>query len=294
MYGYVNYDSGQLHYNDSGTGAPIVLLGSAGRSSRMFSELSELLSSTYRVLALDLPGSGGSSPLPAGSSMITLAESVLAVLDALEIDTSYLFGLHTGNKVGTAFAVRWPDRVRKFVLCGQTHSLVPDLSARNKSIGDRARTYSGNLDSSRESLVEWSMLAQRVSTIWWSEKFFGRDLSNLSLSIERAKSAVLDEIESSSSVRSMYEMNFAYDIAEDWKRLDVPTLILELVTPREQAMYGQQGNLVQDLIRGSRLMTLGAEGYKLTLEDRAADLAASIAGFCVSGSGDRHVRTAVE
>lgn len=277
--GYARTPMGLQHYITAGNdGDAIVLLGSAGRSSRMFMDLVEHLSSRYRAIAVDVLGSGASDPLPPGATMQTLGNSVIALLDALHIDRAHLFGLHTGNKIGSAAAASAPDRVLSFVLCGQTHSIVPDREVRNHGIGDRAKTYAGGLDDEASRLIAWSMLSQRMSDLWWRADGFSS--GDFAAAVEHVKRHALDELESFQAVPLMYAMNFAYDIVADWARIRVPTLVLEITTPREDALYGRQAKAVAGLISGAVTATMESTGYKHTFEDRAMELAETISGFC--------------
>jgi pimeloyl-ACP methyl ester carboxylesterase len=276
--GYARTPAGLVHYWEAGTGDPIVLLGSSGRSARMFHALIRALAPSHRAIGIDLLGSGGSDPLPVGATIPGLAENVVEVLDALGLGTVDLFGLHTGNKIGSALAARFPYRLRSFVLCGQTHSIVPDRQERNAGIGDRAKTYQGELDDDRAQLVAWAMLSQRMSDLWWNQEGFST--GNAADAVAAAHAVALDELQSFASVSRLYAANFAYDMARDWPRITVPTLVLEIVTPREQALYGRQGEDITDLIPGARLVTLTATGYKHTFEDRALELTEVIRDFC--------------
>lgn len=276
--GYADTPLGQLHYRYAGAGEPIVLLGSAGRSSRMFADLVAALSDRFTAFAVDVLGSGGSDPLPDGADMPLMATSIVQFLDAVGLPTASVFGLHTGNKIGSALAAASPNRVSHFVLCGQTHSIVPDLASRNSGIGDRAKTYGGGLDEQNSSLVAWSMLSQRMSDLWWRGEGFGD--GEFDTAITQAKIKALDELESFEAVPTMYAMNFGYDMAQDWPRISVPTVVLEITTPREDALYGRQGELVAALIPGARVATMASSGYKHTFEDRAGELAEIITGFC--------------
>ena len=108
---YVDTPEGQVHVTEAGTGPPLVLIGSAGRSARVFDGLIERLAPRFRVLAVDVPGCGNSDPLPPGASMATLAGAIVAVLDEAGIARTHFYGFQTGNKIGACLGAHWPDRV---------------------------------------------------------------------------------------------------------------------------------------------------------------------------------------
>jgi pimeloyl-ACP methyl ester carboxylesterase len=279
--GYVQTAFGLVHYYDSGGHSPvIVLLGSAGRSARMFLGLAaELSRHGLRAVSVDLLGSGCSDPIPGHCSMYSVAESVVQLLDGIGIDRASLFGLHTGNKVGSALTAHFGDRIEKFILCGQTHSLIPDRMTRNGAIGDRAKTYSGKRGGDQELLTSWAMLSQRISDIWWRDNGFS--IGDVGGAINRSRILVLDEIQSFQDVRRMYDMNFDYDMAADWRQNHVPTLILEIVTPRERELFGEQGPLILgSMPADATWLTMDATGYKHSFEDRAEEIGRYILEFC--------------
>lgn len=270
--GYVDTSLGQIHYVREGTGKPLVLLAASGRSSRMFARLVPLLAPHFAVYTPDTPGFGNSDPLKPGTTIEQLAECLLEVLDALGLERTLLYGLHTGNKIATSMAVRWPERIDHLVLGGQSHSLVPDRKKRNAAILAMVRDYLETPEHEiAAELAAWAASFQRLSAIWWE-----RNLVASGAPPERrafARNLALDEIQADGTA-ALYAANFAYDLGRDLARITVPTLILEITTPAEDSTIGRQGAVLQGLIPGAALRTIAEpHGHTLTLEDRARDLA---------------------
>jgi pimeloyl-ACP methyl ester carboxylesterase len=92
----------------------VVLIHGLGAAKSSFFDCAALLADAgHRVHALDLPGFGGSSKPPtAPYSAPWFAESVLAVLDALDIDCAHVVGNSMGGRVALEIALRRPERVR--------------------------------------------------------------------------------------------------------------------------------------------------------------------------------------
>ena len=57
-------DGTRLSYREAGEGAPLVLIHGVGMQSAAWAPQFPALSRRCRVLALDMPGHGGSSPCP--------------------------------------------------------------------------------------------------------------------------------------------------------------------------------------------------------------------------------------
>jgi pimeloyl-ACP methyl ester carboxylesterase len=68
--------AGALRTFAGGTGAPVVLLHGLGGAAANWGEVTEELARSYRVLAVDLPGHGGSPRPPAGAGIDWFADAV--------------------------------------------------------------------------------------------------------------------------------------------------------------------------------------------------------------------------
>ena len=74
---------------------------------------------------MDMRGHGGSLPEGSAFELEDLAQDVVLVLDALEIDRVDYLGLSIGGMVGQALALNHPERVGRLVLANTT-SRIPD------------------------------------------------------------------------------------------------------------------------------------------------------------------------
>jgi pimeloyl-ACP methyl ester carboxylesterase len=102
-----------------GVGEPLVLLHPNGLCAGFFDPLARRLTDTFRVVGVDLRGHGGSEPPHTrdGLQYVPMATDVVAVLDALGIDTCVVVGESLGGGVGAVVDQVSPGRVRHLVLC---------------------------------------------------------------------------------------------------------------------------------------------------------------------------------
>lgn len=278
--GYVETGIGQVRHLSEGTGQPLVLLPQAGRSSRLLAPLLPLLAPHCRAIALDLPGFGA-VPAPPEVTIEGLADCLLEALDGLGLDQVALYGLHTGNKIAAAAAVRRPERIARLILAGQSHSIIPDQQARNdaifKVIGGRYGRPSP-LDAAAARAADWGAVYRSLAGIWWSGRLLAGGMAEADLALARA--AALDQVETMPSTSAIYAANFAYDLERAFRSIAVPTLVLEIATPQEDRVIGRQGAAVQSLVAGSALATIEDEREGIvTLEDRPDALAPVVLGF---------------
>jgi pimeloyl-ACP methyl ester carboxylesterase len=115
---------GQVHCVESGSGdgVPLILLHQTPRSVDEFKEVLPLLAKHRRTIAVDNPGYGGSDPVEGQPTVADYARSVIAVLDALKVDTAVFVGHHTGAIVSIELAAAFPERVDRVVLSGPVYT----------------------------------------------------------------------------------------------------------------------------------------------------------------------------
>lgn len=117
--GYADGPYGQIHYHDSGSGRPLVLIHQAPMSARQYDSVFPLLIERgIRPIAIDCPGFGMSDPTPFVPRIEQWACIVPAVLDHLGVRSAVQSGHHTGALVVTEVEQQFPQYVDKLVLGG--------------------------------------------------------------------------------------------------------------------------------------------------------------------------------
>lgn len=114
--GFLSTRGVRLHYRDSGSGLPLLLLHAFPLSGAMYDAQLEALSGQARLIIPDMRGFGRSTKGDGPALMETLAEDALALLDALDIGAAVVGGLSMGGYVALALLRRDPGRVRALVL----------------------------------------------------------------------------------------------------------------------------------------------------------------------------------
>ncbi len=113
----------KLHYNEAGSGHPVILLHGSGPGATGWSNFGQNigpLSQRYRVIALDSPGWGGSDPLDPTKERFSdaVAESITLLIDALGIEQAALVGNSGGGAAAMQVAALWPERVSHLITMG--------------------------------------------------------------------------------------------------------------------------------------------------------------------------------
>jgi len=120
-------DGRQLYYEDTGRGDTVLLMPGWAGNIVEFYELRQELASGFRVIAVDLPGSGRSQPQPrrySPSYYLDDARVLLGLLDARGIDAAHLAGFSDGGEEALLMAALQPGRALSVVTWGAVGQIV--------------------------------------------------------------------------------------------------------------------------------------------------------------------------
>ncbi len=128
-----------LHYEEHGSGMPVVLLHGYPLDRTLWRAQIADLSDTCRVIAPDLRGHGA-SPAPEGEyPMDLLAADVAALLDRLGVERAVWAGHSMGGYVALAALRALPERVAGLALCA-SHPFAdpPEKAASRRASAEQA------------------------------------------------------------------------------------------------------------------------------------------------------------
>lgn len=109
---FVDVQGARVHYVDRGAGRPIVLLHGLGAQLRNFAYgVADALAADHRVILMDRPGSGYSTPTGDQSGILEQAAIVAAFIGALELDRPLLVGHSLGGAIALGVASHHPDAI---------------------------------------------------------------------------------------------------------------------------------------------------------------------------------------
>ncbi len=116
----------QMNYELSGKkGAPVLVLShSLSSSLLMWNPQMDALNPHFQVLRYDTRGHGNSDAPLGPYSLELLAEDVIKLLDALDIDRIHFVGLSMGGMIGQVLALDHSSRLKSLALC-DTAAIVP-------------------------------------------------------------------------------------------------------------------------------------------------------------------------
>jgi pimeloyl-ACP methyl ester carboxylesterase len=106
----------RIRYFVGGEGPPVLLVHGLGGAASNWVELAPVVARRHRVLVPDLPGHGGSSPLPAAPTLSPFADVLAALAERERTAPAAVVGHSLGGLVALRLALRHPDAVRALVL----------------------------------------------------------------------------------------------------------------------------------------------------------------------------------
>ena len=116
---FVEVDGFKVNHVEIGSGEPAILLHGLGGSWKDWIELISMLSPSYRVCAIDLPGFG-MSPAPSIEqteySLAFMASFVRKLMDVKGYERAFLIGNSMGGGIALRCAIDYPKRVKGTVL----------------------------------------------------------------------------------------------------------------------------------------------------------------------------------
>jgi pimeloyl-ACP methyl ester carboxylesterase len=155
-----------LRYAVGGAGAPLVLVHGLGGAASNWRLLAPLLARTRRVVVPELPGHGGSAPLPATPHVDALADAVLAVLETEAALPAPWIGHSLGGLVALRAAVRRPEAVTGIVLAAAAGISSGSREAKI-ALGATAIVQPGRLLAPFRSTLARSRAGRTLAFAWW-------------------------------------------------------------------------------------------------------------------------------
>ncbi|MGB2876282.1 MAG: alpha/beta fold hydrolase [Gaiellaceae bacterium] len=107
-----------LRYLVAGGGDPLVLVHGLGGAAANWLGLAPLLLPGRRVIVPELPGHGGSAPLPAAPSLDAYADRIALLIERERLGPAPLVGHSLGGAIVLRVSIRRPELVSALVLAG--------------------------------------------------------------------------------------------------------------------------------------------------------------------------------
>jgi pimeloyl-ACP methyl ester carboxylesterase len=112
-------DGLSMHYEDRGSGDPIVWIAGTGQTGAVWHRFQlPAFTDRYRCVTMDLRGSGQTDAPCDGYDMPNMAYDVEDLIRTLDLGPSHVVGLSMGSAIVQELALAAPRLVRSAVMCG--------------------------------------------------------------------------------------------------------------------------------------------------------------------------------
>jgi pimeloyl-ACP methyl ester carboxylesterase len=178
---YIEINGATLHYEQRGTGAPLVLIHGGLVSSAMWAPLLPDLVDDFRVITPDNRGHGRSTNPSGRLSYAQMADDVAALIAALGLDRPVVGGYSDGGLVTLTLGVRHPGvagalivaaahpyfehSVREYsrAFLGADDAGTPDVAHVEAKFGDEAEIVKSWHQGGEE---QWRAIVQHTAPMW--------------------------------------------------------------------------------------------------------------------------------
>jgi len=130
----------KIAWHRQGRGPNVLLIHGVGGDGRNWDPIAQRLAQRFDVVAMDLRGHGGSSPIVGPLDAHELAADALHVLDETGAATSRVVGFSLGGHVAQALALDHPERVAKLAVLGTVCGRTPEERQRARDRIEFLRT----------------------------------------------------------------------------------------------------------------------------------------------------------
>ena len=120
----------RIHWDQSGKGAPLLLIMGHRYSSAMWYPVLEAFRDRYHLIWFDNQGTG-QSEARARTSVAEMTSDALNVLKAAGVDSAHVYGVSMGGGIALEFGLRYPEHARSLIL-GCTLAKTPDVKRQPK------------------------------------------------------------------------------------------------------------------------------------------------------------------
>jgi len=240
-----NSNNVELHYEDHGSGMPVVLIHGWPLNARSWEKQERaLLNAGYRVITYDRRGFGESSKPAFGYDYDTLAKDLSILLNGLDLKTATLVGFSMGGgEVARYLGIYGTERVHKAAFIAAITPFFIKTSDNPSGVG--AEIFTG---------IQKGLIADRPAFLAeFMKKFFNVDVLNKkNISSEAVRFNWMNSIMASPIATIACVTSWKTDFRKNLASFEIPTLIIhgdaDKVVP-----FGASGKHTHKLIKGSQL-----------------------------------------
>lgn len=236
-----------IYYEIHGEGFPIVMImGLSANIDWWDPLLINKMSDKYRTIIFDNRGAGRSDKPKTEYSIKLFADDTAGLMDALEIQKAYILGVSMGGMIAQEFAVDYPERVEKLILCATNCGL-------SKSVQPSPEVMSILTRSTEELTAE--EVARDTIQLLYTQEFIDNNTEIIEQTIKQILKAPIP----AHAYKRQIEAILKFDVCRKIKKINIPTLILH--GKKDILVPPQNAEILANRIPGAKLMYLEDSGH---------------------------------
>jgi pimeloyl-ACP methyl ester carboxylesterase len=250
-------DGVKLHYQEVGSGIPIVFVHEFAGDCRSWESQFRHFGRRYRCIAYNARGFPPSDvpPEPERYSQARARDDIRDVLDGLKIDKAHIVGLSMGGFATLHFGFTYPDRARSLAIGGCGYGAAPERRAQFVEESEMIAARFGQLGMARTA-ESYALGPSRV-------QYQNKD--------PRGWREFADQFAEHSETGSALTMRGVqmrrpslYDLTDQMRKITAPTLIM---TGDEDWACLEPGILMKKSIPAAGLVVMPNCGHAINLEE---------------------------
>ena len=235
-----------------GRSETLVFIHALGCDLHLWETVARSLAPAYRVIRYDLRGHGKSGTGATAGTIFEHAEDLERLFDGLDVEAATLIGISVGGLVALDAARRFPERVRRLVLC-----------ATGAKIGT-TESWNERIEAVRSAGLE--ACADAILARWFTPAFLRQELATYCVCRDRLLRTPLGGY--LASCAALRDADFRGKLST----IHVPTLVLS--GEHDRATPPALGRELAAEIRGARFEVIAGAAHLPPLEQPAAMSAA--------------------
>ena len=239
-----------------GDGPPLVLLHGFTQTAAAWGPFGQLLGCHRTIVAVDLPGHGGSASIAAN-----LEETADRVLELFDDEPFDLLGYSLGGRVALTLALTRPGRLSSLILVGSTAGIEDPVEAADRRRRDEALAIQIEAEDDVPAFVER----------WLAQELFadlGAEEAEVHARLANTAAGLADSLRRSGAGTQVSRWDQLAD-------LTIPTLV---IAGEDDQKYSALGRRMVDLLPDGRLVVIAGAGHACHLT-RPSDTAAVVEGW---------------
>ena len=249
-------DGTRLHYEEAGSGTPLIFIHEFAGDHRSWEPQLRFFSRYFRCITYAARGFPPSEVPEDGErySQAHARDDAIAVLDHLKVDRAHVVGLSMGGFAALHVGIAYPKRARSLVIAGCGYGAEPEK--KDKFRAECEAAASSFLSNWSEAAGKYALGPTRVQfqnkdPRGWAE--FARQLGEHS---PKGQALTMRGVQ--------MRRPSLYELVEDMKRIGVPALI---VTGDEDDPCLEPALLMKRIIATAGLVVLPRAGHTSNIED---------------------------